>query len=85
MYENQIKELKSKSFWPITSLLLDLFFEILVQLDEKVKEIESIQGKLNNKEAYFNKKLLRLTQCEYTIDKLTKELLADKVTLSASN
>jgi hypothetical protein len=29
---------------------------------------------LNNKEAFFNKKLLRLTQCEYTIDKLTKEL-----------
>ena len=26
VYENQIKELKSKSFYPITSLLLDLFF-----------------------------------------------------------
>ena len=26
VYENQIKELKSKLFWPITSLLLDLFF-----------------------------------------------------------
>jgi hypothetical protein len=51
-----------------------IFFLFTDQIDEKNKEIEIIKGKLSNKETFFNKKLLRLTQCEFTIDKLNKEL-----------
>jgi chromosome segregation ATPase len=54
--------------------IINIRFSRVDQLEDKNTEIESNRTKWNQKEIFFNKKLVKLQQLQFTIDNLNKEI-----------